>query len=57
MFLAPLRWLEFAVYLGLAMLIHAAVVIPALILRIVSYALAGEPFIEIIKPVRRSDLY
>jgi len=56
-FLAPLRWLEFAVYLSLAMLIHAAVVIPALILRIVSYALAGEPFIEIIKPVRRSDLY
>ncbi len=56
-FLAPLRWLEFAVYLSLAMLIHAVVVIPALILRIVSYALAGEPFIEIIKPVKRSDLY
>ena len=56
-FLPWLRWIEFAVYLSFAMLIHAVVVIPALILRIVSYLLAGEPFIEIIKPVKRSDLY
>lgn len=56
-FLPGLRWIEFATYLSAAMLIHAIVVIPALILRIVSYLLAGEPFIEIIKPVKRSDLY
>lgn len=52
-----LRWVEFAFYLSAAMLIHAIVVIPALILGIISYLLAGEPFIEIIKPVKRSDLY
>ena len=56
-FLHWLRWVEFAGYLTAAILIHAIVVIPALILRIVSYLLAGEPFIEIIKPVKRSDLY
>lgn len=56
-FLPGLRWIEFAAYLSAAMLIHAIVVIPALIFRIVSYLLAGEPFIEIIKPVKRSDLY
>ena len=56
-FLHWLRWVKFAGYLTAAILIHAIVVIPALILRIVSYLLAGEPFIEIIKPVKRSDLY
>ena len=56
-FLYWLRWIEFSGYLTLAILIHAIVVIPALILRIVSYLLAGEPFIDIIKPVKRSDLY
>ncbi|RZG65496.1 hypothetical protein EXE25_13150 [Acinetobacter bouvetii] len=56
-FMPWLRWGEFAFYLSAAMLIHAIVVIPALILRIISYLLAGEPFIEIIKPAKRSDLY
>ncbi|CAM2817542.1 hypothetical protein [Acinetobacter celticus] len=56
-FLPWLRWLEFTIYIGFALLIHSIVVIPALILRIVSYLLAGEPFIEIIKPAKRSDLY
>ncbi|CAM4131431.1 hypothetical protein [Acinetobacter pragensis] len=56
-FLPQLRWMEFGFYLSAAMLIHGIVVIPALILRIVSFLLAGEPFIEIIKPVKRSDLY
>ena len=56
-FLLFFRWVKFAGYLTAAILIHAIVVIPALILRIVSYLLAGEPFIDIIKPVKRSDLY
>ena len=56
-FLYWLRWIEFSGYLTAAIVIHAIMVIPALILRIVSYLLAGEPLIDIIKPVKRSDLY
>lgn len=51
------RYVEFAIYLLLAFLIHAIVVIPALIVRIVSYLVAGESFIKAIQPKKRTDLY
>ena len=52
-----IRAVEFCIYLILAFLIHAVVVIPALIVRIVSYLVAGESLIKAIKPKRRRDLY
>ncbi|MHA3891403.1 hypothetical protein [Acinetobacter sp. GXMZU3951] len=52
-----IRTVEFCIYLLLAFLIHAVVVIPALIVRIVSYLVAGESLIKAIQPKRRSDLY
>ncbi len=39
------------------MLIHAIVVIPALIVRIVSYLVAGESLIKAIQPKKKADLY
>lgn len=47
-FLPWLRWLEFTIYIGFALLIHSIVVISALILRIVSYLLAGEPLLKLL---------
>ena len=51
------RYVEFACYLMVAMLIHAIVVIPALIVRIVSYLVARESLIKVIQPKKRTDLY
>lgn len=51
------RYVEFGCYLTVAILIHAIVVIPALIVRIVSYLVAGESLIKAIQPKKRTDLY
>jgi hypothetical protein len=52
-----LRAVEFSLYAILAMLIHAAIAIPALITRFVTDIVLGQSFIEAIKPKKRVDLY
>ena len=52
-----LRAVEFFFYAMLAMLIHAAVAIPALITRFVTDLVLGQSFIEAVKPKKRADLY
>jgi hypothetical protein len=52
-----LRAVEFSVYAIFAMLIHAAIAIPALITRFVTDLMLGQSFIEAIKPKKRADLY
>jgi hypothetical protein len=54
---APLRTLEFAVYSAVAMLIHAAIAIPALIARFVTDITLGYSFFQAVKPKKRADLY
>lgn len=52
-----LRAVEFSVYAALAMLIHAAIAIPAVIARFVTDILLGQSFFEAVKPKKRGDLY
>jgi len=53
----PLRAVEFAAYAGAAALIHALLVIPAIIARFASDTLLGMSVFEAVKPRRRTDLY
>lgn len=53
----PLRMLEFASYLAVAMLIHALIAIPAMCTRVVTDIGLGYSFIQAIKPAKRTDLY
>jgi hypothetical protein len=52
-----LRAVEFSIYAVFAMLIHAAIAIPALITRFVTDIVLGQSFIEAVKPKKRADLY
>ncbi|NQZ33514.1 MAG: hypothetical protein HRU06_19765 [Oceanospirillaceae bacterium] len=53
----PLRAIEFGLYAAVAVMIHAAIAIPALILRVATDLVLKKNFIQAIKPVKRSDLY
>jgi hypothetical protein len=52
-----LRAVEFSVYAVFAMVIHAAIAIPALITRFVTDMVGGQSFIEAVKSKKRADLY
>ena len=52
-----LRALEFGVYAGLALAIHASIAIPAMIARFVTDISLGMTVFQAVKPVKRSDLY
>lgn len=54
---ASVRAIEFALYCGIAMLIHAAIAIPALIARFVTDITLGYSFFQAVKPKKRNDLY
>jgi len=54
---APLRAVEFGVYSALAMLIHAAIAIPAVIARFVTDITLGYSIFQAVKPKKRADLY
>ena len=54
---APLRAVEFGVYSTLAMLIHAAIAIPAVIARFVTDITLGYSVFQAVKPKKRADLY
>ncbi len=54
---APLRALEFGAYAGLALAIHAAIAIPAVIARFVTDVSLGMSIFQAVKPARRTDLY
>jgi len=51
------RAFEFLVYSSVSMLIHAAIAIPALVLRIGTDIVLNKGIIQSIKPVKRNDLY
>lgn len=51
------RAAEFGFYSALAMLIHAAIAIPAVIARFVTDITLGYTFFQAVKPKRRADLY
>ncbi len=53
----PLRMLEFGGYSGLALAIHAAIAIPAVIARLVTDVSLGMSLFQAVKPVRRTDLF
>lgn len=52
-----LRCAEFALYGAVAMLIHAAIAIPAVIVRLVTDIGLGYSFFQAVRPRRRADLY
>ena len=54
---AFVRAAEFAFYSALAMLIHAAIALPALIARFVTDLTLGYTFFQAVKPKKRADLY
>jgi hypothetical protein len=54
---APLRAVEFGVYSAIAMLIHAAIAIPAVIVRFVTDITLGYSVFQAVKPKKRADLY
>jgi hypothetical protein len=51
------RAAEFAAYSAIAMLIHAAIAVPALITRFVTDITLGYSFFQAVKPKKRADLY
>jgi len=51
------RAVEFAAYSAIAMLIHAAIAVPALIARFVTDITLGYSFFQAVKPKKRADLY
>jgi hypothetical protein len=53
----PMRALEFAFYSAAAVLIHAAIAIPAVIARFVTDITLGYSFFEAVKPRKRADLF
>jgi hypothetical protein len=53
----PLRTLEFACYAGAALVIHAAIAVPAVIARLVTDITLGYSFFQAVKPKKRVDLY
>lgn len=55
--LLPLRALEFAGYCTVAMLVHAAIAIPALIARVITDIGLGYSVFQAVKPRKRTDLY
>ena len=48
---------EFALYAGVALFIHAAIAIPAVLTRLVTDIALGQSLFEAVKPVKRQDLY
>jgi len=52
-----IRTVEFLLYSSMAMLIHAAIAIPALILRVGTDLILKKDLIKAITPVKRQDLY
>ena len=52
-----LRQIEFAIYALISSVIHAVIVLPALLLRFFTDAVVGKSIFKAIKPVKRSDLY
>ncbi|WP_322069916.1 hypothetical protein [Paraburkholderia bannensis] len=52
-----LRRVEFAAYITVAMIIHAIIAVPAVILRIGSEMATGKPFIEAIKPTKPERIF
>jgi len=53
----PLRAAEFAFYSAIAMLMHAAIAVPAVIARFVTDMTLGYSFFQAVKPKKRADLY
>jgi hypothetical protein len=51
------RAVEFAIYSAIAMVIHAAIAIPAVIARFVTDITLGYSFFQAVKPRKRADLY
>ncbi|HEY0662024.1 MAG TPA: hypothetical protein VGD21_11980 [Lysobacter sp.] len=51
------RYVEFACYAGLAMIVHACIALPALVARFVTDIALGHSFFQAIKPKRRQDLF
>jgi hypothetical protein len=51
------RAVEFAGYSAIAMLIHAAIAVPAVIARFVTDITLGYSFFQAVKPKKRADLY
>ena len=54
---SAIRAAEFAAYCAVAMLIHAAIAIPAVIARFVTDITLGYSFFQAVKPKKRADLY
>src|SRR5262245_21394704 len=52
-----IRAVEFAFYSAIAMLIHTAIAIPAVIARFVTDITLGYSFFQAVKPKKRADLY
>jgi hypothetical protein len=53
----PIRAVEFAAYSALAVVIHAAIAIPAVIVRFVTDITLGYTVFQAVKPKKRIDLY
>lgn len=53
----PIRRLEFGCYSSFAVLVHAAIAIPAVVARIVTDVGLGYTFFQVVKPRKRVDLY
>ncbi|MGH8581642.1 MAG: hypothetical protein ACREWG_02410, partial [Gammaproteobacteria bacterium] len=54
---AAVRAVEFGVYASLAMVIHAGLAIPAVIVRLVTDLMLGYNFFQAVKPTKRTDLF
>jgi hypothetical protein len=55
--LTTLRAVQFGLYSAIAMLIHAAIAIPAVIARFITDITLGYTFFQAVKPKKRADLY
>jgi len=53
----PVRGAEFALYSAAAMLIHAVIAIPAVVVRLVTDITLGYSLFQAVKPKKRADLY
>jgi hypothetical protein len=53
----PLRACEFTVYAAIALIIHAVIALPAVILRFVTDVSLGHTVFQAVKPKKRNDLY
>jgi hypothetical protein len=53
----PVRAVEFAFYSGVAMIIHGAIAIPALVARFITDITLGHSVFQAVKPKKRADLY